>query len=162
MKYAINHPDEFEMPFYAAMIGLLNAKIISGLTLCIIINICHNATISSTLLAFAAYTQTCNVGVWAVNQAPVGNHLKTPIPVLTIKNRRRHIKHRDCKMHCCRCIYKIYRCWYGAFWYYWLPIITITFPQLALIFSQRPLTKYHNWSKFFTTPDQVLEYQQLS
>jgi len=76
MKYAINHPDEFEMPVYAALIGMMNAKIISILTLCIIFNICHNATISSTLLAFAAYTQCCNVGVWAVNQAPIGNHLK--------------------------------------------------------------------------------------
>jgi len=65
-------------------------------------------------------------------------------------------------MHCCRFIYKLYRCWYGAVWYYWLPILTITFPSLTLIFSQRDLTTYHNWSKFFTNPDQILTFQQLS
>lgn len=82
MKYAINHHEEFEMPFIAALIGFMNALIVNLLALAIICNICSKFQIDNTLLAFIAYAQCCMVGTWAVNEIPIGNHLKTPIPTL--------------------------------------------------------------------------------
>lgn len=41
MKYAINHPDEFEMPIIAAFIGFMNAAIVNLITIAIMCNIMH-------------------------------------------------------------------------------------------------------------------------
>jgi len=132
------------MPVIAAFVAFLNAAVVNLLTLAIIINICAQGDVSTTLLSFIAFSQCCMVGTWAVNEIPIGNHLKTPIPTLEITNRRRNlVKKREPKMQFCRCVYKSYRIFYATVWFYWTPFLALILPSVALLLSQRSMDSYN-------------------
>jgi len=141
------------MPVIAASVAFLNAVVVNLLTLAIIINICAQGDVSSTLLSFIAYSQCCMVGTWAVNEIPIGNHLKTPIPTLEITNRRRNQGKRSHKIQFCRCVYKSYRIFYASVWFYWTPFLALILPSVALLLSQRSAISYNN-----TSPDALFGY----
>lgn len=136
MKYAINHPGDFSLPVVACIIGLMYANVSMMIAFACIIKMCTQTTFLDTLSSYVSYTAICFLPNFVQLGLPVGNHLKTASPDLLISNHRRTIEQRSCIMWFFRAIYKCYRCFYGAVWFYFLPFTSLVLPfACILLFS---------------------------
>ena len=101
------------------------------------------------LTAFATYIQTTMIPVHTLNQLPVGACLKKAAPPLQIEEHRRYIETRRCEFWILRSIYKIYRWFFGGFWFYFLPFLPLYLPWVIIVIRQRCPTFYYpifvNW-----------------
>jgi hypothetical protein len=127
MKYAINHPDEFTVPYICAGIGWLYSAITIGISMACIIKMCTQSSFIDTLSSYVSYTAISFLPNFVYLALPVGASLKTPGPDLIKTNYKRTIK-RELKEYPCLFLYKTTRIFYGSVWFYFLPIFALVMP----------------------------------
>ena len=71
--------------------------------------------------------------VFAWASLPPGHVLKAASGPLEIKNHRRYIESRSNTMWVLRVVYKVLRAFYGAVWFYFLPMVVIVLPLLCVM-----------------------------
>lgn len=108
-KYAVNHPEEFHTPGVAAIIGFMYAKITMLIAISCIFKICSVTSVISTLSSYVAYTAISFLPNFVFLSLPMGHPLKTGMPDLIVKNRRRNIESRKPMFWCLRGSYKVLR-----------------------------------------------------
>lgn len=142
MKFAINHPEEFSTPVIAAMIGFLSANVEILLTIAVTCNICNGTNFLQVLLNFAAYSSTCMVPIFAAGQITPGSFMAAKMPEIEITQHRRYIESRRCMFWFLRSLHKTWRCMFCSIYYYFLPILTIVYPWVIIITTQKCPTYY--------------------